>query len=302
MLDDVCGLLVCPVCGAGFTLTESARTGPVLRCATGHSFDVARQGYVNLMPGGARPGTADTAEMVAARAAFLDAGHYAPLARALAGLASGVPAGTPDGAGRPVVLDAGAGTGYYLAAVLGALPSTGGASAGNCTQTRAVGLAMDISARALRRAARAAPGIGAVGWDTWQPFPVRSAAVSLILNVFAPRNGPEFRRVLRPGGALIVATPAEGHLAELIGAAGLLTVDERKGSRLAATLGPYFTMTSRQQLTVPLRLTRAEAATLIAMGPSAWHTDPAGIRTRLAAMPEPIPVTAAFDVARYQAS
>jgi len=279
---------VCPVCGASFTLS-----GPVLRCATGHAFDVARQGYVNLMPGGARPGTADTTEMVADRAAFLGAGHYAPLAQALADLASGV-SGASGGAGRSadVVLDAGAGTGYYLAAVLGALRAGGGAGA--------VGLAMDVSVPALRRAARAAPGIGAIGWDTWQPFPLRPGAVSLILNVFAPRNGPEFHRVLQPGGTLIVATPADGHLAELVGPAGLLTVDEHKDSRLAATLGPYFTATARRDLTVPLRLTPTEATTLIGMGPSARHIDPTATRTRLATLPEPIAVTAAFTITLYQ--
>jgi 23S rRNA (guanine745-N1)-methyltransferase len=163
-----------------------------------------------------------------------------------------------------------------------------------------VGLAMDISARALRRAARAAPGIGAAGWDTWQPFPVRPGAVSVILNVFAPRNGPEFRRVLRPGGALIVATPAPGHLAELAGSAGLLSVDEHKDERLAATLGPHFTVTERRQLTVPLRLSQAEAATLAGMGPSARHADRAGARARLATRPEPIGVTAAFGVTVYR--
>ena len=274
-------------------------SGPVLRCATGHAFDVARQGYVNLMPGGAGPGTADTTEMVADRAAFLGAGHYAPLARALADLASGASgaSGVSGGAGRSagVVLDAGAGTGYYLAAVLAALrPGGGGDGAG------AVGLAMDVSVPALRRAARAAPGIGAIGWDTWQRFPLRPGVVSLILNVFAPRNGPEFHRVLQPGGTLIVATPADGHLAELVGPAGLLTVDAQKDSRLALTLGPYFTVTSRRDLTVPLLLTPAEAATLIGMGPSACHTDPAAIRNRLATLPEPIAVTAAFTITRYQ--
>lgn len=279
---------MCPVCGASFTLS-----GPVLRCATGHAFDVARQGYVNLMPGGARPGTADTTEMVADRAAFLGAGHYAPLAQALADLASGA-SGASGGAGRSadVVLDAGAGTGYYLAAVLGALRPGGGAGT--------VGLAMDVSVPALRRAARSAPGIGAIGWDTWQPFPLRTGAVSLILNVFAPRNGPEFHRVLQPGGTLIVATPADGHLAELVGPVGLLTVDEHKDSRLAVTLGPYFTVTTRRDLTVPLRLTPAEAATLIGMGPSARHTDPTAARNRLATLPEPIAVTAAFTITLYQ--
>jgi 23S rRNA (guanine745-N1)-methyltransferase len=251
---------------------------------------VARQGYVNLIPGGARPGTADTAEMVADRAAFLGAGHYAPLAMVLAELARAELARAELASEAPadVVLDAGTGTGYYLAAVLDRL------------EPGAVGLAMDVSVPALRRAARAAPGIGAIGWDTWQPFPVRPGAVALILNVFAPRNGPEFRWVLRPGGTLIVATPAEGHLAELIGPAGLVTVDEDKDSRLAATLGPYFTRTARRELTVPLHLTRAEAATLIGMGPSARHTGPAAIRTRLATLPEPIGVTAAFAITLYR--
>ena len=81
---------------------------------------MAKQGYVNLMPGGASPGTADTAEMVAARAEFLNAGHYAPLAETLA-TAAAVASGGPPG----VVLDAGAGTGYYLAAVLAALQPAG---------------------------------------------------------------------------------------------------------------------------------------------------------------------------------
>jgi 23S rRNA (guanine745-N1)-methyltransferase len=277
----------------------------VLRCATGHAFDVARQGYVNLMPGGARQGTADTPEMVADRAAFLGAGHYGPLAQALADLASADLASADLASGASadvvleasealadVVLDAGAGTGYYLATVLGALRAGGSAGA--------VGLAMDVSVPALRRAARAAPGIGAIGWDTWQPFPIRAGAVSLVLNVFAPRNGPEFHRVLRPGGILIVVTPAEGHLSELVGPADLLTVDEHKDSRLAATLGPYFTAAARRDLTVPLHLTPTEATTLIGMGPSARHTDPTATRTRLATLPEPIAVTAAFTITLYQ--
>lgn len=68
MLDDVLPLLRCPVCAAALH-----RAGPAVRCPAGHSFDVARSGYVSLLPGGA--GTADTAQMVAARDRFLSAGH-----------------------------------------------------------------------------------------------------------------------------------------------------------------------------------------------------------------------------------
>ncbi|HEX8496861.1 MAG TPA: rRNA (guanine-N1)-methyltransferase, partial [Actinomycetales bacterium] len=72
MLADVVGLLRCPVCADGFELRDS------LTCSQGHAYDVARQGYVNLL-GAAAPGTADTADMVRAREQFLGAGHYARL-------------------------------------------------------------------------------------------------------------------------------------------------------------------------------------------------------------------------------
>jgi 23S rRNA (guanine745-N1)-methyltransferase len=158
---------------------------------------------------------------------------------------------------------------------------------------------MDMSTRALRRAARAHPAIGAVAWDVWQPLPVRDQAVSLVINVFAPRNGPEFRRVLRPDGALIVVTPAAGHLAELAGA-GLLGIDDRKEERLATTLEGPFRLAGRQELAIPLRLSRAGAETLIAMGPSARHAEIAVIRERLARLPDPVPVTAAFQLSVYR--
>jgi 23S rRNA (guanine745-N1)-methyltransferase len=311
VLSDISGLLTCPVCG----LSLRPRAGPAstapsaLRCGSGHSFDVARQGYVNLMTGHARPGTADTAEMVVARRAFLAAGHYAPLAGAVASLAAGavpavpaargipaaagMPRGVPAAAGRPLVLDAGAGTGYYLAAILDrlrALPGYG----------ETAGLALDVSVRALRWAARAHPAAGAVGWDVWKPFPVRDGVASVVLNVFAPRNGPEFRRVLRDDGALIVVTPGPGHLAELVRGAGLLTVDERKDERLSAAVGEHFSLTSRRDVSIALRLPRTGAAMLAGMGPSARHAGPDEIAARMDALAEPVGVTAAFRVSLYR--
>ena len=74
--------LRCPVCGAGFSVGR-----PLPAVFNGHTYDVAHQGYVNLLPGGARPGTADTAEMVAAREAFLAAGHFAGLRDFVCGVA-----------------------------------------------------------------------------------------------------------------------------------------------------------------------------------------------------------------------
>lgn len=266
--DGVLAALACPVCAAGF-----ARVGGALRCATGHSFDIARQGYVNLLAGtrGAHTGTADTADMVADRAAFLAAGHYAPLADVVADLA-----GTRPG----LVAETGAGTGYYLAATLARRPDT-------------AGLALDVSPAALRRAARAHDRLGAVVWDVWRPWPVRDHVVDVLLDVFAPRNGPEFHRVLRPDGLLVVVTPGQDHLAELGPTAGLLTVDPAKPERLAGTLN-RFDRVGTQRLRYPMTLDPADVARVVGMGPAGHHDRPA---VEAGAARE---VTASFVVSVYR--
>ncbi|WP_410809920.1 putative RNA methyltransferase [Micromonospora sp. 067-2] len=285
--------LRCPVCGEPLTETTAGTTG-ALRCPRRHSFDIARQGYVNLLAGRA-PHTGDSAEMVAARADFLAAGHYDLICAALAGAAAETvgtapaheaggeaPArGTERALGTyPLVVDAGAGTGRYLGAVLAALPD-------------AVGLALDVSKPALRRAARAHPRAAAALADTWQRLPLADASTAVLLNVFAPRNGPEFHRVLDPAGTLLVVTPAADHLAELVDALDLLRVDPDKAERVAGSLGGHFTPVSSAVHRAELTLARPDVATLVGMGPSAWHTDRAALAARLAALPEPVRVTVA---------
>jgi len=276
VLTDVLDLLACPVCGAGLAPEERA-----LRCASGHAFDIARQGYVNLLTGDARPGTADTPEMIRAREAFLGAGHFAPLADALAAQA----AEALPPAGR--ILDAGAGTGYYLARLLDRAPG-------------AVGLAVDASKHAIRRAARAHPRIGAVVADLWRPLPVRTAAVDAIINVFAPRNGPEYRRVLTPDGLLHVVTPTSRHLGRLIPELGLLTVDGRKRERLDRALGAHFVHVATTTVETEAVLDRDEVLTLVAMGPSARHVSAPRLHARLAELPAPIRVPLSVSLATYR--
>lgn len=273
MPDRLVAALRCPICA------EELRAQPgALCCPRRHTFDVAKQGYVNLL--GRAPGdNADDADMVLAREEFLGAGHYAPLAGDLAEAAAGVGAGT--------VLDAGAGTGYYLAAVLDRLPE-------------AVGVAMDLSKYALRRAARSHPRAGAVVWDVWRPLPVRDASISVVLNVFAPRNGSEFRRVLHPDGALIVVTPNPDHLAEAVSALDLLSVDERKEERLDRTLSPHFSLDHTSARTVHLGLSRADLLRVAAMGPAARHRDPGELRRRAEAVPEPLRVTLSCSISVYR--
>lgn len=279
MLDAVVSLLRCPVCGQRLSADRPDRAG-ALRCPAGHAFDAARQGYVSLLPGGARPGTADSAEMVAARAEFLGAGHYDPIAGLLAER-------TPKDA--EAVVDLGAGTGHYLARVLDARPA-------------AVGLALDVSKFALRRAARAHPRAGAVVCDAWQPLPVRDGAADTVLNVFAPRNGAEIRRVLRPGGRLLVVSPTQRHLEPLVASLGLLGVDGRKEERLAAALEPHLVPlpAEGERLAFTARFSRAEVAAVVGMGPSAWHSDPDALAARIAELPEPVEVTVSVRLSVFE--
>jgi 23S rRNA (guanine745-N1)-methyltransferase len=255
MLDDVLHLLACPHCAA-----PVGRRGRSVTCPNGHSFDVARHGYLSLLPGDARLGSADTAEMVAAREAFLDAGHFAPLAEALGDEAERALGARADSLGDGCIVDLGAGTGWYLARVLERLPGR-------------LGLALDLSKHALRRAARAQPRIAAVRCDVWSGLPVRDGAGALGLSVFAPRNGAEIARVLRPEGALVVVTPTERHLAELVSAHGLLTVDERKHERLGAALDAHLDFERRVEREWSLALTPADVANAVSMGPSAHHVE-----------------------------
>ena len=271
-------LLACPVCG------QELHAGQVgLRCTAGHAFDRARQGHVTLLPPGGTPHDGDSAAMVADRAGFLAAGHYAGITAALAD------AVLADGPPPQTLLDAGGGTGAHLAGVLDRVPD-------------AVGVVLDASRYAARRAARSHPRAMAVVADSWARWPVRDAALDRVLVVFAPRNGAETARVLRPGGRLVVVTPAADHLTELIGPLGLLTVDPAKADRLAATLGPHLRPGAVSAHRQVLALDRAAVRTLVGMGPHARHLGAEELAARVAGLPEPVAVTVAVDVGTWEAS
>lgn len=279
-LDLTARFLRCPHCAGAGVLR---RAGGSLRCDAGHTFDIARSGYVSLLPAGLPKNPGDTPAMVAARRDFLSAGHFAGLASALADIAS---AGEPAPAAGCVV-DSGAGTGYYLAAVLDRRPGW-------------AGLALDVSKSALRVAARAHPRAAAVGCDVWRQLPVADRAADLAVSLFAPRNAAELARILRPGGLLLVGTPAADHLTELIGPLGLLTVDETKQTRLAGQLGPYFDLDTATEYRTELHLDHPAIGALVAMGPSSWHVEPGSLGAGLRPLGDPVRVTVAVRLASYR--
>jgi 23S rRNA (guanine745-N1)-methyltransferase len=274
MDHDAVACLRCPICRGALAVSAHA-----LVCEARHAFDVARHGYVSFLVGRPTGRIGDDAAMVAARARFLAAGHFAPISDAIAALAAG--------AGPGLVVEVGAGTAQHLARVLDALPAH-------------AGLALDLSRHAARRAARAHPRITAVVADARAALPLADACAALVLDVFAPRNGAELRRVLREDGALVVARADGGHLRELRPALGLLEVDPEKERRVEEALGPHLERDARRELSYRMALGRDDVAALASMGPSARHLAPAALAERAAALPEPASVTASVIVERWR--
>lgn len=253
-IDAAIELLACPVCRSAFN-----RFDRVLSCSAGHGFDLARQGYVNLLRGPA-PGNADTTEMVAARDRFLDTGAYRPVQEVV----------TACCAGAARVVEVGAGTGYYLCAAVAA------------HHPRAH-LALDVSIAAARRSARR--GLASAVADTWAGLPVRSRAVDRLLCVFAPRNPEEFARVLAPEGRCIVITPSPRHLAALRRRFDLLDVPEDKLARLDESLrAAGLHLANRTHLEFEVTLSGQAVADLVGMGPNAFHRQPPAVDETLGAL------------------
>ncbi|MET3950205.1 methyltransferase domain-containing protein [Arthrobacter sp. UYEF36] len=280
--------LLCPVCRNHLGFSDGE--GRTLGCPSGHRFDAAKQGYFNFLVGKGTVFEADTAEMVAARFDFLSAGHYRPLASAVAELA--IPALTGSTAGAPgTVLDAGTGTGHYLRALLDRVA---------LDRTPAAAIGLDISKFALRRAARLNPDAVNLVSDVWQPLPVADGAVDAVTVVFAPRNAAEFARVLRPGGRLVVVTPRPGHLEEVAGQTGMLGIEPAKDERLVASLEGHFSALSTDNLDVPLLLSPGDVTRLALMGPAGHHLDRGALATLEAGLPPLTTVSARFRISVFE--
>ena len=233
-------MLLCTVrdCHLPLSRTEE-KGGRRLFCPRGHSFDVARSGYINLLQPqdrrSKRPG--DTPAAVAARRRLHDLGVTEPLLAGIAELAQASPG--------DIVLDAGCGDGFYLGSLV--------------RQSGCAGHGIDISIPAVEAAARRSPpGTAGCEWivanaDRFVPYADQS--FSMILSITGRMNAGEFRRVLRDDGRLLVALSAPDDLIELRSRAGKPGRD--RVPQALETFAPQFKLIGRSQVTTAADLDAA---------------------------------------------
>lgn len=247
-------ILRCPVCQ-----TDLFRRDQRFACGAGHGFDIARQGYVNLLLSSQMPSKApgDSAEMLADRRAFLDGGCYQPLRDAVAQKLARLQAPLD----RPQrVLDLGCGEGYYTAAFADA-------------PNREV-FALDISKPALALAARRSQQ---VTWcvGTSRALPFHDGSLDVVINIFCRPHEAETRRVLRDDGVLLLVGPGTGHLAELREVLyERLIVDASHSPANLQSRG--FTLTDSQTLQYTFEVRQPALAQLARMTPHYWRAPQQG--------------------------
>jgi len=254
--------LICPVCEA-----QLNRVGNTLKCPQAHSFDVAREGYVNLLLAGRkrRKILGDTRDMLRARRDFLTRGFYSPLSDAInehvrAHLANAR-------RGDASVADVGCGEGYYLGRLKHHLDHQPGHD-GVCY------FGMDISKDAAKLAAKTHAGIDFIVADVNKKVLFADNSIQVLLDVFAPRNTAEFDRVIAPDGLLLIVIPGPRHLASLRTELDILPlgIEADKQKHVIEQFAGAFKQVKAHAIACKMRLSGAELASLVQMTPNYWHS------------------------------
>lgn len=254
---------------------------------SGHSYDVARQGYVTLASGKGLKFSGDDPEMIANRELFLGKGHFGPFVEKVTDVVgTALDDSENPHVAEPVIVEVGAGTGFYLSHTLDSIVGS-----------RGVGL--DVSVPAAKHLAKCHPRVGAVVADAWAKLPLRDHSVDIITVIFAPRNVEEFARVLKPGGQVVVLTADPGHLAELRAPLGIIDVEKGKVDRLIEQSDGYLKPVGQSEhIEFAMNLDQESIAAQIGMSPSARHIASDELQERIARLPESMTVTARATITR----
>lgn len=261
---------MCPVCRQRLELVSKT-----WRCEQGHSYDIAKQGYVNLHvvqhKHSKNPG--DTPESVDARRAFLQGGYYQPLQQAVVHLLKDLKA--------KMVLDIGCGEGYYTSAMQQVVEQC---------------IGVDIAKNAVQRAAKLNDKVTWVV-GTGATLPVIDQSMDVCTSLFSPIPQTEILRVLKDDGYLIVVTPATDHLYAMREAL-FEQVNPHTPQKFVEQLQDLFELKEQQVIDAPLVLDQQALKNLIAMTPYAYKASPE--RRMQLEQKAHLQVTASFQIYLFQ--
>jgi 23S rRNA (guanine745-N1)-methyltransferase len=238
-------VLACPLCRLALEPVEAKTFG----CATGHRFDRAKEGHVNLLrPGRVRKErSGDDKEMVRDRRAFLQAGHYRAGIEALAQVVDGF---------RPrTVVDVGCGEGSFTDAL---------------TQRGRDVVAFDLSVEAVRLAARLLGDRATCVVASVNDIPVLDHAADVVVSAMSPVHEPEFRRIGRPGGRVVLLSPGAEHLD---GLRRVLYQDYRPHDEVVALAGAE----PARKVTASIELEGDDILRVWGMTPYRWNAPAEGV-------------------------
>lgn len=238
---------ICPLCQTHFKQTNNTQI-----CENNHHFDIAKEGYLNLLPVNAKnsknPG--DNKDMMMARRDFLNSGGYRPLAEKLLITIKQL----LEKKSQSTVLDLGCGEGYYTHFL-----------ATNLASSTTV-VALDISKVAIRYAAKRYKSIHfcvASAYDV----PLESNSLDALIRIYAPSLDSELQRLIKQNGYLVTVTPAPRHLFELREKI-YQQVNEHRSENDAPT---GFIKVDKINLNYPLIINEVQVLKdLIQMTPFAW--------------------------------
>lgn len=249
-------IIRCPICRED--LKEEDRN---FICLNKHSFDLAKEGYINLLLNNHKtsndPG--DNKEMVQARRAFLETETYRPLLTKIETLIN-IHFSEKD---EISILDIGCGEGYYLGNLL-----TDFKIYQNITA-----FGMDLSKHAIGSAAKRYKNAQFIVGNINYPLPFMDHSFDLILNIFAPRNVPEFVRVLKKDGLLLVVSAGMNHLSNLRERLNAKVEYVEKSDQIKNSLLDSFKLIATEELEFKTLLKKDDLINLIKMTPLYWQID-----------------------------
>ncbi|MEI6743800.1 MAG: methyltransferase domain-containing protein [bacterium] len=274
-LSAIQGILCCPHCAGSVKVA-----GSTVQCEAGHSFDIARQGYVNFLTDQTFIKNADTAEMVEARQVMHKRPFFQDLALSISEICEDVLIDVP----ALTVVEPGGGTGFYANAI--------SARFGNASA-----LSFDISTHAAKVCARQSERVASVVADVWQRWPIADNSADVVLSVFSPRNFIETERVMKTGSVLVVVTPEENHLVELRTKFHALGIERDKGEKIAKSLENFTNIHQSVHESIELLDGSAQCDSLLS-GPNGHHVSAEDIQ--LFSQAEPIRVTHCVNISVWK--